>query len=243
MYKRKRTGTIIAVVVLLLVVLGGFIIVKNIYTVKTVYVEGNVHYSEEEIKQIVMEGPLGLGDNSLYLSMKYKNKGVKNIPFVDVMDVRVLEPDTIKISVYEKVLTGYVKYLDTYMYFDKDGCVVENSNVRTVGVPQITGLHFDYVVLDQPLPVENRDVFDRILNVTKFLQKYTLSADRLHFNKSGDVTAYFGEIKVALGSDDVHLEDKIMLLPELLPNLGGKKGTLQMISYDVNSGKFLFKPA
>lgn len=147
MYKRKRTGTIIAVVVLLLVVLGGFIIVKNIYTVKTVYVEGNVHYSEEEIKQIVMEGPLGLGDNSLYLSMKYKNKGVKNIPFVDVMDVRVLEPDTIKISVYEKVLTGYVKYLDTYMYFDKDGCVVENSNVRTVGVPQITGLHFDYVYL------------------------------------------------------------------------------------------------
>ena len=170
------------------------------------------------------------------------NKGVKNIPFVDVMDVRVLEPDTIKISVYEKVLTGYVKYLDTYMYFDKDGCVVENSNVRTVGVPQITGLHFDYVVLDQPLPVENRDVFDRILNVTKFLQKYTLSADRLHFNKSGDVTAYFGEIKVALGSDDVHLEDKIMLLPELLPNLGGKKGTLQMISYDENSGKYIFKP-
>lgn len=90
--------------------------------------------------------------------------------------------------------------------------------------------------------MENRDVFDRILNVTKFLQKYTLSADRLHFNKSGDVTAYFGEIKVALGSDDVHLEDKIMLLPELLPNLEGKKGTLQMISYDENSGKYIFKP-
>lgn len=242
MYKRKRTGTIIAVFIGLLVVLGAVIMIKTVYTVKTVYVEGNVHYTEEEIKAIVMEGPLGLGDNSLYLSMKYKKKGVKNIPFVDVMDVSVLSPDTIKITVYEKVLTGYVKYLDTCMYFDKDGCVVENSTVRTVGVPQITGLHFDHIVLDQPLPVEDYDIFEKILNVTKLLQKYNLSADRLHFNKSGEVTVYFGEIKVALGSDNVHLEDKIMILPELLPNLSGKKGMLHMTSYDENSGKYIFKP-
>ena len=242
MYKTgRRIGIkILIFLIILAIILGIGYYVLDTYRIETVYVEGNVHYTEEEVKSIVMDGILG--DNSLYLSLKYKNKGVENIPFVDVMDVTILSPDTIKISVYEKALAGYIKYLDAFMYFDKDGCVVENSNVRTVGVPQITGLHFDYVVLDQPLPVENRDVFDRILNVTKFLQKYTLSADRLHFNKSGDVTAYFGEIKVALGSDDVHLEDKIMLLPELLPNLGGKKGTLQMISYDENSGKYIFKP-
>lgn len=242
MYKRKRLGLLIGVLILLMAGTAAVGAVKSIYTVKTVYVEGNVHYSEEEIKAFVMEGPMGLGNNSLYLSLKYKNRGIKNIPFVDVMDISVLSPDTIKISVYEKVLTGYVKYLDTCMYFDKDGCVVENSTVRTVGVPQITGLQFDHIVLDQPLPVENEEVFDKIMNLTKLLQKYSLQAQRLHFNRSGEVTVYFGEIKVALGNDNVHMEDKVMILPQLLSNLGGKRGTLHMTSYDESSGKYIFKP-
>lgn len=50
---------------------------------------------------------------------------------MDVMNVSILAPDTIKITVYEKALAGYVKYLDTYMYFDKDGYVVESSGIRT----------------------------------------------------------------------------------------------------------------
>ena len=117
-----------------------------------------MHYTEDQIKSFVMEG--FLGNNSLYLSLKYKNKGVENIPFVDVMDVSILSPDTIKITVYEKALAGYVKYLDTYLYFDKDGYVVESSSIKTVGVPQITGLEFDHIVLGEPLPVEDQTVFD-----------------------------------------------------------------------------------
>ena len=58
-----------------------------------------------------MSGPLG--NNSLYLSLKYRDRGIQDVPFVDVMNVSILAPDTIKITVYEKALAGYVKYLDT----------------------------------------------------------------------------------------------------------------------------------
>ena len=37
----------------------------EIYQVKTVYVEGNVHYSSSEIRDMIMVGDLG--DNSIYL--------------------------------------------------------------------------------------------------------------------------------------------------------------------------------
>ena len=227
-------------VVLLAAVMGGAYYIRSTYTVHTVYVEGNVHYTEDEIKAIVMDGVLG--DNSLYLSLKYRNKGIEGVPFVDVMDVTVLAPDTIKITVYEKVLTGYVKYLDTYMYFDKDRYVVESSGIRTAGVPQITGLEFDHIVLGEALPVENPDVFASILNITKMLKKYELESDKIYFNKSGDITVYFGEVKVSLGNDTATLEDKLMLLPEFLPSLEGKKGTLQMQTYDESGGKYTFKP-
>ena len=197
MYKRKKAGVILLVLaVLTAVVLGAGAYMKTTYTVNTVYVEGNVHYTEDEIKEIVMSG--ALGSNSLYLSLKYKNRGIENVPFVDVMDVKILAPDTIKIIVYEKVLTGYVKYMDTYLYFDKDGYIVESSGVRTVGVPQITGLKFDHAVVGQQLPVEDRDIFNNILNVTKLLRKYELSSEKIYFSSSGDITVYFGQVKVAL---------------------------------------------
>lgn len=235
MYKK-----VLAIIFLLLVAAGGIYYVYNTYTVETVYVEGNVHYTEDEIKAFVMEGPLG--NNSLYLSMKYKNKGVRDVPFVDVMDVSILSPNTIKITVYEKALAGYVRYLDSYMYFDKDGCVVESSGVKTVGVPQITGLTFDYMILGEPLPVENKDIFGTILNLTKYLNKYDLISDKIYFHPGGEITVYFDEVKVALGKEDAHLEDKIMLLPTFLVELTGKSGTLQMEKYEDTGGRFTFKP-
>lgn len=242
MYKsgRKLLVKILIVLGLAAVILaaGGYVL--STYTIETVYVEGNYHYTEEEIKSFVMEGPLG--NNSLYLSLKYKKRGVENIPFVDVMDVAILAPDTIKITVYEKALAGYIKYMDTYMYFDKDGYVVENSSVVTVGVPQIAGLSFDYAVLGEPLPVENAEIFSSILTITKLLKKYDLPAEKIYFQTSGEVTIYFDNVRVALGNETARLEDKLMLLPDFLTELSGKSGVLQMENYEASNGQYTFKP-
>ncbi len=241
MFKSKRIRIGILFMVLLVAVLGGAgLYILNFYTIRTVYVEGNVHYSEEEIKSIVMDG--FLGDNSLYLSMKYKRKGIEGIPFVDEMDVEILSPDTIRITVYEKALTGCIRYMDTYVYFDRDGYVVESSAVRTVGVPQVMGLKFEHIVTGDKIPVENEAVFNSILNITRMLQKYSLTADKIYFKDSGDITIYFQNIKVALGNNSATLEDKLMLLPDLLPRLEGKSGILQMQNYDGGGGKYIFKP-
>lgn len=239
MFRSKRLG--IGILAVLLLLGAGLAYVKTAYAIHTVYVEGNLHYTEDEIKSIVMEG--FMGDNSLYLSWKYKNKGVEGIPFVDVVDVDILAPDTIKIIVYEKALTGYIKYLDSYVYFDKDGYVVESSKIKTIGVPQILGLEFDHVVVGGKLPVQDERIFNEILNITKLLKKYSLTADRIVLGPAGDLTVHFEEIKVALGNDSASLEDKLMLLPQLLPELAGRAGVLQMQTYDEDGGKYVFKPA
>ena len=238
--KRKIIIKILAAAAVFTVLAAGAFYVIQTHTIQTVYVEGNVHYTEDEIKSFVMEG--FLGNNSLYLSLKYKNRGVEDITFVDVMDVSILSPDTIKITVYEKALAGYVKYLDTYMYFDKDGYVVESSSVKTQGVPQITGLDFDHVVLGEPLPVEDDGVFANILEITQLLNKYELSADKIYFHSADEVTIYFGDVKVSVGKTGESLEDKIMLLANFLQQLEGKSGTLQMENFDGGNGQFNFKP-
>ena len=218
----------IAVGFVIAVVLGVSYYFLDTYTIKTVYVEGNIHYTEDEIKEMVMEG--AMGNNSLFLSMKYKNKGVENIPFVDVMNVEILSPDTIKIMVYEKALAGYIEFLDTYIYFDRDGYVVESSGIKTAGVPQIAGLNFDYAVLGQRLPVADEEVFESIMTITKLLGKYELSSDKIYFRSGDEIVLFFGDIKVALGKA-IDLEDKIMAIPTFLEGLEGKRGTLRLENY------------
>lgn len=237
--KSKRTVILsVTLLLLLFVLVGGYVYIIQNYTVTTVYVEGNVHYTNEEIIDMVMGGRLG--NNSLFLSLKYKDKGMEDIPFIQTMDVEIEAKDTIRIIVYEKALAGYVSYLGRYVYFDKDGIVVETSTEETEGIPQVTGLSFDHVILHEPLPVEKTDVFDEILNITQQLERYSMSADRIYFDPSYQVTLMFGEAKVALG-DDRYIDEKIMKLQYILPDLLGKEGTLNMREYSEDTKSYTFE--
>lgn len=133
--KKIRIIIVLCVINVLLLV---FYFLLTHFAVKNVIVDGNKHYSAKEIQSMIMTGYFG--DNSLYLSLKYKNKEVEGIPFVETMDVVVQSNDTIKITVYEKALAGYVEYLGRYLYFDNEGVIVEVAKVTTKGIPQVTGL-------------------------------------------------------------------------------------------------------
>ena len=230
-------GLTVAVVVAILA--GIYYYVITTYKVNTVYVDGNVHYSNEEVMDMVMTGRYG--NNSLYLALKYKEKGIEGVPFVEKMDVNILDPNTIRINVYEKALAGYVEYLERYMYFDKDGIVVESSLEKTQGIPLVTGLSFDHVILYDALPVENPEIFKSILSITQLVNKYKLSADRIHFGSDHTLTLYFEKVKVALGSGE-NLDEKVMTLQYMLPELEGKSGVLRMENYTEETKNISFEP-
>ncbi|HJC86431.1 MAG TPA: cell division protein FtsQ/DivIB [Candidatus Eisenbergiella intestinigallinarum] len=207
---------------------AAFLFILQYFHVENIYVEGNLHYTSDEIIEMVTGGRFG--DNSLYLSLKYRDKGIQDIPFIQTMDVDVLSPDTIRIIVYEKSIAGYVEYLDRYMYFDRDGIVVEASATKTDGIPEITGIDFNQVVLYEALPVENQDVFREILSITQILSKYGLSADKIYFDDAGEMTLYFGDVRARLGSEE-NMEEKVGRLQQLLPSAEGKKGVFRLENY------------
>ncbi|MBR5422194.1 MAG: cell division protein FtsQ/DivIB [Lachnospiraceae bacterium] len=232
----KRNIVIVLSVVCVLLLAFWFLLRE--YTVTTVYVEGNKHYSAAEIRSIVEDG--WFGDNTLMLSLKYRKRSVKNVPFVETMDVRVEDKHTVHITVYEKALAGYIRYLDSYMYFDKDGIVVENAQVATAGLPLVTGLRFDHLAMYEPLPVEDPAVFQTILDVTKILAKYEIETDRIYFNAAGEMTLYFGDVRAQLG-DERLLEEKIQQLDAILPSLKGESGALDLSSYESDSTSITFQ--
>ena len=98
----------------------------------------------------VVLGLLVLGEgysNTLLLMAKSRSGGFGNIPFISTLEVEALSAGHIRIRVYEKTIVGYVSYMGTNLYFDKDGMVVESSTEVLDGVPQISGLTFSEVTL------------------------------------------------------------------------------------------------
>lgn len=232
----KKVRIIIALSAVLTILIAIVIVLKE-FTIETVYVEGNEHYTSSQISQFVEQGRFG--DNSIYLSLKYSNKSITDIPFIEKMDVDVLDRNSIKVTVYEKNLAGYVEYLGSYMYFDKDGVVIESSSVKTQGIPLVTGLSFDHFVMYEPLPVENKEIFQTILNLTQLLNKYDIETDGIHFDSNYKMTLYFDGVRVSIG-DTRLLEEKVQQLGSILPQLEGKSGVLDMTTYDEDSRNVTF---
>ncbi len=214
------------------------VVLKSNYTVTTVRVDGNEHYTDDEIKAMVLDQKFG--NSTLYYYIKYRNHAITDIPFIERMEVELESSDTLIIHVYEKAVAGYVEFLGRYLYFDKDGIVVESSIEQMDGIPFVTGLTFDHVVLHEKLPVEDETVFKLILNITQLLTKYGVSTDRIYFDTGDNITLYFGQVKVYLGTSD-HLDEKINKLQYLLPKTIGLSGTLYMENYSDDSGTFTFQ--
>lgn len=224
--------------VLALAALGGAIYVYKTYTVTNIYVDGNTHYSDEEIVDMVMTGRLS--HNSAYLAIKYRDKSITDIPFIEKMDITILSPDTIRINVYEKAIAGYIEYLGRYMYFDREGIIVESSKTSLNDVPKVMGLDFNYVVMYEKLPVENEEVFEEILDITQLLSKYDLEAEKILFDSEYNVYLYFGDVEVSIGTDE-NIDEKIINLQYILPKLEGKKGILNMQEYSDSTDNVTFE--
>ena len=233
---RANLGVLIASIVIVCLAAAALVVV-SVFRVQNVSVEGNVHYTSEEIEAMVLTDRLSY--NSLYLSLKYRNKEIRDIPFIETMSVRVDSPDSIKIRVYEKSVAGYVEYMGRYMYFDRDGIVVESSETRTEGIPQVTGIRFDHVVLYEALPVKNTDIFQEILSITQMLSKHQITTDKIYFNESNEITLYFDNIRAKLGKDN--LEEKVMRLEQILPNLSGESGVLDLQNYSEDRKNVTFQ--
>lgn len=198
--------------------------------IDTVYVEGVDFYSAEEIEAYLFASDLER--NTLYARWKDRFGKKKNIPFVSGYTLEFEGRDAVTVTVYEKTVIGYVDYMGSHMYFDKDGTVVESSTrLLWEGIPLITGLDFDSIVLYRPLPVENDSAFTQILNLTQLVDKYGISVDKIYFDSRYNATLYIDQVRIMLG-DKTNMEDKIAELSGMLPQLHGLQGVLHLEDYD-----------
>ena len=240
MKRRRRKKTMnfkwLIIGIAVLFIIFSVLLAVGIFKVEEVEVTGNSYYSKSEITELVM----GEHKNSLYLVFLYDYLDGKDIPFVDSVEVTMESPSRIKIRVYEKTMIGYVEYMGSNLYFDKDGTVVESSNAILEGIPCIKGLKFDTLTLYQPLNVANTEVFEVLLSMTQMMKKYELNPDAITLkNESTEIVLTFADVKINLGSGE-NMDEKASRIKTLLPDLADKSGTLHMEEYTNESTNISF---
>lgn len=240
-YRRRRgrgkTLAIVLGVILAVVLLIGILFFA--VRIKEIEVTGNKQYTEEEIVELLFDEKWSRNSAYCYYENQFREK--KSIPFIEDYKIEFQSPTKVRIVVYEKSVVGYVSYMSSYMYFDKDGIIVESSGEQLDGVPWVTGMEFGHIVLHQPLPVENQAIFEQILNLTQILSINEIRVDKINYNSFMEAELFIDDITVELG-DDESLNGKITELKDILDSgeINGLAGTLYLDSYDENNSSPIY---
>lgn len=229
MYHRRggrKKGIILGVILGILIIL---LVLIFLVRIKDVEVSGNKQYTKEQIESLLFDGKWSRNSAFCYYQSRFKEH--KSIPFIEEYKINFKSPTKVEVVVFEKSVVGCVSYMSSYMYFDKDGIIVESSSEQLPGVPVITGLEFGHIVLHQPLPVADQDIFGEILNLTQVLNVSGIQVDRINYSSYKEAELVMGDITVELGNSD-SLDGKVAELHDIMPELSGLSGTLYLDTYD-----------
>lgn len=224
--KEYHMGIRIAVAVILLAA-----ILLLTLQIRSVTVTGSTRYTSEQMEEYLFSGRWGKNSALAYVNTILRPR--RQIPFVEDYKVVFHSPFSVEVIVYEKSIVGYVSYMSSYMYFDREGIIVESSGSKLEGVPWVTGMKFGRVILYQPLPVEDPSVFEEILNLTQQLSVYGIGVDRIQYDSGGKASLMIGQMEVTLG-DTTDIDGKISTLNDILtdqPQLTQIRGTLELENY------------
>lgn len=197
---------------------------------------GSVRYNQEQIMERLKNSEAD--NNTLVMYFKYKYFTDVRIPFVEKMSFELVDRNSINIRVYDKRIIGCIEFMGDYLYFDKDGIIVESTYNRLEDIPLIKGLKYQKIVLNEKLEVQKEELFDVILNLTQQIEKRELEVNTISFNNKYEVTVDLGDIKAMLGKRSTY-DEILAKLRNIIVEAKGQKLTIDMRS---GTDYFIAKP-
>lgn len=206
---------------------------------ENITVEGNNHYSKEELIDMVINK--STDGNTLLLYTRYKYGEVESIPFVEDITIKIVDKNSVNIKIHEKLMIGSIDHMGGYFYFDDDGYIVESSNEKLDDVPFVTGLQFNKIVLYDKLVIKKQELFSVILNVTRLIYKYELDVEAINFNEDYEITLDFGNVKAQIGKRDTY-DEQIAELQSIIPKANDEKIIIDLRSFKAGQDRVIARP-
>lgn len=225
----KKIRKLVLLVCLLLVLGAGIYFLIVSFSIQRIEISGANTYTDSEIIHAVQaEDYL---PNTLVMILENRIFAQTYLPFVEKMTMSYKKPHILRINVKERLRAGVFQYMEKYVYFNEEGMAMESRNHLFEGVPVVTGVEFDKLVLGEKIPVKG-DYFQTIVLITKKISAYELDISEIHFEGEGDITLVSGDYQIYLGNS-LYLEDKMSKISSVMESVSKKqkKGTIDLHLY------------
>ncbi len=235
--KKQRKNTILKKVlfVFLLCIACFFILTSEIFSVKTVMVENNTVFSQEDI--LKMSG-IALGTNTFKIKTNDISQRIKGDPYIKDVQVKRKLPSGIGIIVEERKEAASVFFLDQCIILDEEGYVlntVESNPYLTI----IDGLKIKDFSIGEKLIIENQEVLDEVLSVIIKMNDYELFFKKIIIEEEQLNVAIYNKLYCKANSEI--LINNMKTLGEIIYDLH-KKGIKRGVIRVGEDGYFSYGP-
>lgn len=241
----KKAGIFLGILLLAAVMFFGW------FRVTDIKITGSSRYEDAAILPYVQEELLT--SNTMLVSWFCRHIEIIDLPFVESVDLEVLDHHTIRAYVNEKQLIAHVVDGDQKLYFDKDGYILEiealdgkgeiqgEETAQTPGAMRVLGLNVEKRELGQKIQTGQEQIFNSIWGIWRMTLKNAVVPQLVLLDESYNITLVYQEetILCQIGQDEA-LEEKLTRLAAILPHLQDKTGILHLEEYTTDKTEILF---
>ena len=236
--KGKKIKSKIFILILLIIGIGIFALVSPIFNIDEIKVIGNEKVESETIESL---SGIDKGKNIFQISKKNIVNDIKENSYINSVQVKRRLPGTIELDIEERKVAYQVKVLNSYVYIDYKGYILEVSS-KQEKVPLVEGFTTDQDTLLNGKRLINNDIekirtiltiieTSKAIEINDLISKITIQNNEfvLELKKENKII-YLGEAN--------DLTNKMTFVKTMLEKEKGNTGKI-FVNGDINKG---FKP-
>lgn len=241
--KKKKNKNIVKIFTLLFIIIaiGIFTMITPIFNITKIEVIGNEKVNTQSI--ISLSG-LQIGEN-IFKNLKGNViRNIKENAYVGDVAIKLKLPGTVSIEVTEREIKYQLKVVDSYVYIDNQGYILEISNIEE-NVPIIEGYKTGDNEILKNKRLDNEDLL-KLNSVSKIMNSATnIKIDslikKINIEDSKEYILFLENKQIYIG-DDTNLSNKMGRIQMILEDVK-EAGGIIFVNGDFNDGfKAYFRP-
>ena len=239
--KKKKINKKILVffsIIILVAIIVVLALTAPIFNITKIEINGNEKVSKDTI--IALSG-IKMGENIF----RFNNNMIQNVKqntYIEKVEIQRKMPGTVVISVKERKIKYQINLINSYVYLDKNGYLLENSAERK-NVPVIVGFSIKEDEMLNEKRLKDNDL-EKLANVAKIIEAAkAINIDNLITevnveDKNNTILYLESKSKKINVGDTTNLTNKMLYVQKILENEEGKSGSV-FVNGDISAG---FKP-
>ena len=225
-------------IIILIAIIVVLALTAPIFNITDITVNGN---NQVSTNMIINLSGLRKGENIFKFNSTVEQK-IKENTYIESVNIKRKLPGTVIISIKERTVKYQINLINSYVYIDKNGYILENSSEKK-DVPVIVGLSIkeDEMLNEKRLKTEDLEKLNDIIKIIDSAK--TINIDNLITeinteNKDNYVLYLESKGKKINLGDTSNLTNKMLYVKKILEKEEGKTGSA-FVNGDLSAG---FKP-